>query len=61
MWKILFEGVMYVMAACLIIAPMGLALFTIFLMLTYPTTDEEIIEHGHWMTDEELDQFKKNR
>ncbi len=61
MLQVFFEWFAYAVAACLILLPIGLAMFTIFLMMTYPATEEEIIEHGHWMTDEELDRFRKNR
>lgn len=59
MWGMLFEWFFYVVAACLILLPIGLCLFTIFLMFTYPATDQEILENGHWLTDEELDQMNK--
>lgn len=59
MWKIFFEWFAYAVAACLILLPIGLSMFTLFLMLTYPATEEEIIESGHWLTDEELDQIRK--
>lgn len=35
--------------------PIWLSLFTIFLMLTAPSTDEEMLEYGHWVDQDDID------
>lgn len=39
--------------------PIGLSLFTIFLMLTAPATDEELLDYGHWADQEDIDNLTK--
>lgn len=57
--KISMETFFYFVGAVLLALPVILTLFTVFLMLTSPATEEEQIEDGTWGHD--IDSLAKKR
>lgn len=57
----MFETLMWVVGAIIIFMPIGLSLFTIFLMLTTPATDEDLLDYGHWADQNDVDGLYKRR
>jgi len=53
------EIIFWSMGMLLVGLPIGLSLFTIFLMLTAPATEEEILDYGHWMDQDDIDNLTK--
>lgn len=55
----MFQTFMWIVGITIVFMPVGLALFTIFLMLTAPATDEDILDYGHWADQDDIDGLYK--
>jgi len=55
----MFEIIFWSMGMLVVGLPIGLSLFTIFLMLTAPATDEDVIHYGHWDDQDDIDNLTK--
>ncbi len=53
------EIIFWSMGMVLIGLPVGLSLFTIFLMMTAPATEEEMLDYGHWVDQDDIDNLTK--
>lgn len=55
------EIILWSLGMALVAMPVGLAFFAIFLMLTYPATEEEELDMAYWGDDADVDHRMKNR
>lgn len=55
----MFEFIFWTMGYLLLGLPVILSVFTIFLMLTSPATDEDLLDYGHWFDQDDIDNLTK--